>query len=196
MKKQRLTCTKSLLAGLFSPVGSLSRGFVAYDPADKPVLLYEALVFHLTSGLAILAICGVFALGLSLSLWAVYQDTDSRLLGIQPGCMLKRVERIGNALVYFSVLIPVGYGLIRLPETEQLWVVISMLIFGFPLMIFTVTNICLNITKNALIVVTRVPLTRTMKIIAYGVTYLVFLTGSILIVDGFVLLGYIIIFKI
>jgi hypothetical protein len=196
LKKKQPNYTTFLLAGLFSPVGSLAHDFVAYDPADKPVLLYEALFFHLAAGLAILTICGVFALGLSLSLWAVYQDTESRLRGIQPGCLLKRVERIGNMLVYFSVLIPAGYGLLRLPKPEQLWVVILMLIFGCFLMIFTVTNLCLNITKNTLIAVTRVPLTRAMKIIVYGVTYLVFLTGSMLILDGFALLGYILIFKI
>jgi hypothetical protein len=54
-KKKQRTCTKSLLAGLLSPIGSLSSGFVAYDPADQPVLLYEVLFFHLASGLAILA---------------------------------------------------------------------------------------------------------------------------------------------
>jgi hypothetical protein len=55
LKKKQPTCTTSLLAGLFSPIGSLSRDFIPYDPADKPVLLYEVLFFHLASGLAILA---------------------------------------------------------------------------------------------------------------------------------------------
>jgi hypothetical protein len=54
LKKKQRTCTKALLAGLFSPVGSLSRDFIPYDPADKPVLLYEVLLFYLASGLAIL----------------------------------------------------------------------------------------------------------------------------------------------
>jgi hypothetical protein len=64
LKKKQPNYTTFLLAGLFSPVGSLAHDFVAYDPADKPVLIYEVLLFSLASRLAIFTkIVSSFSMG-------------------------------------------------------------------------------------------------------------------------------------